>query len=124
MSTPPIINLGSHYRGDGWDGMTIGPIVEDVNGAPTPPALPCLSCRMHFRDKRDVLGYALSSSPGSGEGTIIINNANTYVFTIPRQVLGLDSGLWKFDFETMDSSGIPITWFQGTMKVDKDKSYG
>ena len=124
MGIPPKLTLDPHYRGDAWEGMTIGPIVEDVNGVPTPPALECVSCRMHFRDKDGVLGYALSSNPGQGQGTITIVNATTYVFAIPRQLLALEAGTWELDFETTDSSSMPTTWFQGSIKVNKDKTYG
>ena len=115
---PYILNLADYYKGDGWDGMTIGPI--------TPiPTYSSVSCRLHFRDPETLaLGYALSSNPGIGEGTITITDDGTYEFDIPRQVLGLTAGTWEYDFETTDTEGIPTTWFRGKLKVLQDKSYG
>jgi hypothetical protein len=103
--------------------MTIGPIVEDVGGVPTRPSLACVSCRMHFRTDKSVLGYAFSSSPTGTEGTITIVSALDYIFSVPRQLLKLETGKWYWDFETTDSNALPTTWIQGTITVRKDKSY-
>lgn len=122
---PPTINLDDHYRGDAWEGISFGPIVEDINGTPTPPALACVSCRMQFRKKRGLeLGYELSSVPATGKGTITIVDAATYEFSVPRQLILLDAGDWLWDFETTDSAGLPTTWVQGTLLVKQDKTYG
>ena len=122
---PCTLNLSDYYKGDAWEGMSVGPIIMD-NGGPSPeyPTYSCVSCRMHFRDAELNLGFALSSNPGVGEGTITITDDGTYEFDIPRQVLDLNAGTWEYDFETTDTEGMPITWFRGKLKVIQDKSYG
>ena len=123
--TPYVLNLDEYYKGDAWEGMSIGPITMDDGDGPVPPTYSCDSCRMHFRDGKTLeLGYALSSDPEEGEGTITIVDDGTYEFNIPRQVLGLTAGTWEYDFETIDTQGMPTTWFRGKIKVRQDKSYG
>ena len=118
--TPALLNLAPYYRGDAWEGLTIGPISDGG-----PPDSPCVSARIHFRDpKTRALGYALSTVPGSGEGTIIIDDAVNYEFTIPQQVLGLAAGKWLYDFETIDAAGKPLTWIKGSITVTQDQTYG
>lgn len=122
--TPYTLDLEDHYKGDAWEGMSIGPIVIDDGDGPVSPALPCASCRMQFRNGKTLdLGYSLSSDPGTGEGTITILDDATYEFEIPRQLLGLDAGTWEYDFETTDTDDLPTTWFKGKIKVRQDKSY-
>lgn len=123
---PPTIALDDHYKGDAWEGMSIGPIVEDIDGTSTPPASACVSCRLQFREKRNKnLGYTFQSGTAvPGTGTITITSASLYTFDIPEQVLPLPAGDWVWDFETTDAAGLPITWVQGTMRVVQDKSYG
>lgn len=122
---PPTIDLDDHYRGDAWEGISFGPIVEDIDGTPTPPAAACASCRLQFREKRTkALGYAFASGiPVDGIGTITIVSASLYTFNIPEQVLPLPAGVWMWDFETTDINGLPTTWVQGTMRVRQDKSW-
>lgn len=124
---PPTIALDDHYRGDAWEGMSIGPIVEDVDGTPTPPASACASCRLQFRNKTTLaLGYEFVSGAeipdGCGEITIV--SAALYTFNIAEQILPLDAGYWVWDFETTDAAGLTVTWVQGTLRVRQDKTYG
>ena len=123
---PYTLNLSDYYKGDAWEGMSIGPITVDDGGpTPVPPTYSCVSCRMHFRNPETLaLGFALSDDPEVGEGTITITDDGTYEFDIPRQVLGLAAGTWEYDFETTDTEGMPTTWFRGKLKVIQDKSYG
>lgn len=122
---PYQLDLETHYKGDAWEGMSIGPIVYMDGETPSSPPLPCTSCRMQFRNKTTLeLGFALSSDPGEGEGTITIIDDADYTFEIPRQLLVIDAGTWEYDFETTDSDDLPTTWFKGKIKVLQDKSYG
>lgn len=118
---PADLDLADHYRGDAWDGFSIGPI-KDENGNNLPSI--CVSARIHFRDpKKLTLGYALSTNPGPSEGTITIVNAETYEFLLPRQVIDLDTGTWVYDFETIDALGFPTTWIKGSILVLQDRTY-
>lgn len=120
--TPATLTLDPYYKGDAWDGLHIGPMTD--NGSP--PALACVSARIHFRDpKTQALKYALSTAPVSGEGTITLVSGANYEFDIPRQVLtGLPAGRWAWDFETIDSAGLPSTWLKGNITVTQDQTYG
>lgn len=127
MSTPPVVTLfgdGEHYRGDSIKQFSIGPIVVSIDGAaPTSLAHPCVSCKLQFRTKDGDLGYALSSSPTTGEGTITITSAAAWTFVVPDQAFPLEEGKWFFDFETTDSTGFVKSYFQGTLTVKVDRSY-
>jgi hypothetical protein len=117
---PAVISLSDHTRGDAWDGLHIGPMLEGAS----PPDTPVVSCRMHFRDKKGVLGYAFSNSPTASEGTITIVSAANYEFDVPRQLLKLEVGEWYWDFETTPASGLPSTWLKGKIKILQDQTYG
>jgi hypothetical protein len=121
MSAPPVeIPLSDYWRGDKWIGMIIGPI--EINELPPPYA--AASCRLHFRTNTGKLGYAFSSNPVDNEGTIIINNAATWSFTIEPDVLPLAEGDWEWDFEITDTAGGPLTPYKGSLKVNPDRTYG
>ncbi len=118
---PVEINLNDHLRGDTWEGLTIGPIL--VNGIA--PVSPCVSCRIQFREKKlFTLGYELSSVPAMGKGTITIDDPNTWEFSALSQILPLEAGSWRWEFETVDSAGSVISFYSGTIKIVQDVVYG
>ncbi len=122
---PAIIELGNHRRGDKWPAWNIGGMSDDLGGV---VGAPCLFCRLQFRLKGvGTLGYELSSQPTAGQGSIIIDDADTYAFSVPEQALPLDVGVWEWDFETFetaDATGLPDTWLAGEVTVTPDISHG
>ena len=118
---PPVqIKLDTHYEGDSWAGMLVGPIV--INEAQ--PANPLASVRMQFRDvETDELAFELNTSPGAGEGTITITNANTWEIEVPTQLIGLEAGRYNWDFQCTDSSGFVITTYKGIFRVTEDVTH-
>ena len=119
---PEFIRLNDHRRGDTWPGiLSIGPVTFLLNDSDVSlPENPLASCRMQFRDKKDVLGYELSTSPEEGQGTITIVDADSWLISVPAQALPLDGGSWLWDFEATDSAGWTITLYEGKMTVRKD----
>lgn len=116
---PVTITLPDFVSGDTWQGMTIGPIL--FNGAQ--PSYALLSCRLHFRNYSGSLAFALSSSPQTGQGSIIISNAVTWSILIPAQVLSLVAGKYSWDFETVDSEGVIRTLYEGVQNVLRDYTH-
>ena len=111
--------LPTHYMGDTWKSLLgFGPIL--IDDAQPPNYL--VSCRMQFRD-RSVLGYELNSAPEAGEGTLTITNSATWEIAVPGQPLPLTSGIWLWDFETVDSEDIILTLYKGSIRVEKDVTY-
>jgi len=126
---PVTIKLKDHYRGDHWRGiLKIGPI-QINSGTPEVPVLipmpnPFDSGRIQFRSASGDLGYELSTTPVTGKGTITVVDAATWEFEVPVQPLPLDAGVWSWDFETTDANGVVLTPYEGTLKVNQDKSHG
>lgn len=123
MSEPATLPATKHYRGDIWDDgyRQFGPI--SIDGSP--PAAPCLYCRMQFRDKKGNLGFELNNDPGPTQGTIDIDDAANYSFSIPDQALPLAAGVWYWDFETyttIDHSDAPKTWWKSQITIIEDVS--
>ena len=120
---PATLEKMTHWRGDLWrDGFRqFGPMADEEGN---PPAAPALYCRMQFRNKTTkALGYELNSDPLEGEGTIVIEDSEAYIFSIPEQALPLAAGEWEWDFETHTTatkSETPLTWLKGTMSVKGD----
>jgi hypothetical protein len=117
--TPAFVELPPFVRGDTWSGIQIGPITFD-NVAPTNALV---SCRLHFRDKANKLGYGFSSISTVGYGIIVITDANTWEISIAEQSLPLEAGTWTWDFETTDSLGITKTYIRGNIKISEDRTY-
>ena len=59
----------------------------------------------------------LSTAPVPPDGTITINNATTWDFTIPVQNLPLVAGTYDWQFQTIDSQGSIQTYMRGTIEV-------
>ena len=126
MSTPEKIKLNDHYKGDFWEGMSVGPVL--INGVQ--PTVNLAAVRMQFRDEDDVLGHEFNEAPGAGEGTITITDAVTWEINVPEQLLDLDAGVvnnrltnsktWYWDFQTTDTNGRILTLYRGTIKVKED----
>lgn len=122
MSEPAQLPKCVHYRNDIWkDGYRVlGPVT--INGAP--PLSPCLYARLQFRNIKDgSMGYELNSSPGAGQGTIIIDDPVNYKFTFPEQSLPLAAGDWECDFETYTTANhtdSPWTIWRWKLQVKPD----
>lgn len=120
MSAPPVeIFLKDYYKGDTWIGISVGPI--KINGLQ--PSATIVSCRMHFRDKKLNLGCAFSSKTSSTRNKIIINDSVTWELSILPAILPLDVGEWDWDLEILDSDGVNLTYYHGTLTVLQDKSF-
>jgi len=98
-------------QGDTWGG--IPSIVFDPA-----PNYTVASAKMQFRESK--LAVLPSATLSSEDGTIIINNATTWSFTVPVQNLPLTAGTYNWQFQTVDSQGSIQTYMQGTIEVTLD----
>ena len=116
---PPVtVYFNPQKKGDTWRLITFGPIlINDIQ-----PLATIASCRLYFRQS-GVLKYKLENSPASGEGTITITNATTWIITIPLQILGLEVGSFDWDLEIVDSNGVVLSPYEGVLKITKEQSY-
>jgi len=111
---PVVIPLPNDTAGDTWKGVTIGPVL--INGSQ--PSHPLVSCSLCFyRQTDNVLAYAFRNVPGSGEGTITITNANTWLVNIPVQVCPLTPGKYNWFFVAVDSLGNRDTYYTGVIEI-------
>ena len=108
------VTLPSLIRGDTWDG--ISSISITVDGSP--PIYPVASARIHFRRKpaANIIGHSLDSEDDS----ILILDAAGWSFQAPPQALPLGTGLWYWDFETVDTEGTIKTYVFGTITIIQD----
>jgi hypothetical protein len=116
---PVYVDLGSQTRGDTWEGLEIGPVVDQDSN---PMEYPCVSCRIDFRHKvSGTLGLRLTSiSTQTIPSSITIINGTTWEFSVPERILLLDVGSWEWDFETTDSQGVVRTLYYGDLVIVKD----
>lgn len=121
MPTPGQLTLDPQVRGDNWLGIpNIGPVTIDG----VQPAQPAVAATMTFRRMLTslVYGYTLRNSPGAGEGTIQIVNADYWIFKVPAQLLPLQDGPWFWDFQITPQGGLPVTYLQGTVLILPDQT--
>ena len=98
-------------QGDTWGG------IPSITFDPA-PNYTVVSAIMQFRaSKVAVLPAATLSSE---EGTIVINDASAWSFTVPVQNLPLTAGTYNWQFQTTDSQGSIQTYMQGTIEVVLD----
>lgn len=119
MTTPAIVALPEHIRGDLWAGIAgIGPVT--VNGVV--PANDLASARITFRRSLEASaeGYSLSTAPTAGQGTITLASANEWELVVPPQALPLSWGAWVADLQLVDSAGQVFTYVQFTLNVLAD----
>lgn len=122
MSELEKTTLNRYRRGDAHPGLTFGPVTIDGSV----PAASAASARMQFRDENGALGFELNDSPDSDQGTITINNASTWDFSILKQIFGLaiTNGeklqTYYWDFEVTDTNGDPLTIAEGVIVVTAD----
>lgn len=110
---PAKVDLLPHEQGTTWEGISIGPITVDG----LPPTYPCFSCRIQFRLLEDgTLGYELNSSPGVGEGTITIVDADLWQFNVPTQVLPMPAGDYEWEFMATDTATVTLPYYRGIFK--------
>ena len=108
---PGKFNLTPVVYGDTWNGLSC---VYSSTGNTFDSDL--ASVRMMFRDEDGTLGLSLSSTSG-----IVINNANTYDFTVsPITPMTLEVGVWYWSIETTSASGTIKTYLAGTLEIIKD----
>lgn len=113
---PVTVDLQELVHGDTWQGITsIGPIT--VNGSP--PDNACAKVLMGFgkAETWPACAYVLASSPDAEQGTITIEDAAAWLFSIPAQDLPLDPGDWKWDIRFTDSEGNISTYYAGVLTV-------
>ncbi len=120
---PFKLKLPEHYKGDSWPGFVIGPVT--LNGVSPPASVS--SCRLQFRDKdTDELGYELTTeSPTPDDKGIIFITGDPadWLINIPTQLLPLNAGKWKWDFETTNAQNSIQTLFTGILKIKGDVTY-
>jgi hypothetical protein len=116
---PVKVTIDSHYKGDFWSGMVVGPVL--INGAQPAAALHATEgVRMQFRDEDNNLGQEFSTVSGTGVGVITVTDYATWEFTVLSQLLNLYAGIWYWGLETKDVNGVIITLYKGTITVIDD----
>ena len=95
-------------QGDTWGG------IPSITFDPA-PNYNVASARMQFRASK--VSPLPSATLSTTDGTIVINNAVTWNFTVPVQNLALTAGTYNWQFQTTDSQGSIQTYMQGTIEV-------
>jgi hypothetical protein len=124
--TPATVKLNDHWAGDTWmaltPGLIIGPIQINTGTVEAPilsaPPNPVASCLLQFKNQGGAVGYELSSVDTTGKGSIAIDDAATWIFTVPPQDLPLSDGKWPWSFKCVDSLGTEMTFYKGTLTVN------
>lgn len=100
-----------------WLGIpSVGPIAP--GGAA--PTFPLASVRMIFGSSfpvGDAPLFELSSAPEGLQGTISIDNASTWLFSVPVQELLLPVGNYCWEIHTTDTQGVKNVYYTGTLLV-------
>jgi hypothetical protein len=104
-------NQLAFVQGDTWGG------IPSIIFTPNPTYL-VVSARMQFRESK--VAVLPSATLSTEDGSIIINNAADWEFTIPVQNLPLTAGIYDWQFQTTDSQGNVQTYMQGTLQVYLD----
>lgn len=113
---PGKVTLKPCYKGDTWKGFTVGPVLIDGQA----PTTTLVSCKMQFVDKYGGLGYEFDTVAAVSKGLITIDDAATWEVTVEPAILPLDKGVWKWDFETIDSADTKVTLLAGTIRITAD----
>lgn len=104
-------NQLAFVQGDTWGG------IPSIIFTPAPNYL-VVSARMQFRESK--VAVLPSATLSTEDGSIEINNASTWDFTVPVQNLALTAGIYDWQFQTTDSQGSVQTYMQGTLQVHLD----
>ena len=114
MGLPAKFKLEPTLRGDEWRGIAqIRPVT--INGEP--PAIAISSARVQFRRSARASDAEHEINTTTG---IQILDADAWILTIPRQSLPLESGIWFYDFETVNAAGRVKTYLSGTIEIKQD----
>lgn len=104
-------NQLAFVQGDTWGG------IPSIIFTPA-PNYNVVSARMQFRESK--VAVLPSATLSTEDGSIEINNASTWNFTVPVQNLALTAGTYDWQFQTTDSQGSVQTYMQGTLQVHLD----
>ena len=120
MAEKATHHLKAHIRGDSWRGLSIR---IRVNG--NAPTVPVSSAKMQFR-RRPLSQAGVDDSPAeltlhTSDDSIEITDASAWIFLIPPVLnFPLESGVWHYDFETVNNGGFKRTYLGGTMTITRD----
>lgn len=108
MARPAYTILTPVVEGNTWNGLTVswssdGTVFADNLAAVT----------MEFKDAQDTAGQTLTTAGG----TIVIDDANAWEITIPKIVLTLTPGVWKWHITTTDAIGVIKTRNTGEITI-------
>lgn len=98
--SPAKVTLPGFTSGDTWNGFTFGPVSPS-------PAYAVVSATLTFKNVASPgasAAYVAGTAPGS-KGTLVINNAASYVISAPKQQLPLKPGDYVGRLQTVDSHG-------------------
>jgi len=98
-------------QGDTWGG------IPSITLTPA-PNYNVVSAEMQFRESK--VSVLPSATLSTDDGSIVINNAGTWSFTVPVQDLPLTAGTYDWQFQTTDTQGSVQTYLQGTLQVHLD----
>lgn len=104
--------LLSFVDGDTWTGIPSITILESDTGEP--PVANASSCV--FVIKRQASSTTALVRLTNGDG-ITITDANAWTFSIPKQEVDLDPGVYYWAFQVTDTNAITLTHLQGSLKV-------
>lgn len=113
---PSTYNFPDLVRGDTFDGISSLQIT--VNDAAPTTAL--ASVRAQFRRSKKADAVLLELSSETSPATISIDNASTWLISVPAGSLDLPVGKAFYDMEFTDADGRKKTYIAGTIEVLQD----
>ena len=117
---PVTIHLSNHTKGDTWEGLKREvPLLFDGGAPPADLA----ACRMYVRTQSGIVILKFKTTPGTGEETITINNAITWLFTVEPTIIDIPNASYYWDLETTDVDGAVRTLYNGIWAITKEQSH-
>ena len=114
---PSTYNFPDMVRGDTFDGIAELQITVDSAA----PSVALASVRIHFRRSKRAGAILKSLSSEDSPATISIDNADTWLISIPSSNdLDLPVGKSFYDMEFTDADGRKKTYIAGTIEVLHD----
>ena len=111
---PKIISLDPHTQGDTWPGFEVTNITFNTN----PPTYPLASCTLVFKNKKGTVLFKYGTTPAVGEGTITINDADTWAVTVEPTIIDVIPDTYSWDMSFTDTDDTVVTVFSGKLLVN------
>ncbi len=111
--------LAHRIQDSKWAGI---PSVGPVRPGGAQPAWPLARVEMVFGLQlpvEDASVFIISSAPTAGQGTLTIDDATTWSFSVPEQALPevMDLGLYWWEIRTTDTQGTVTVFYVGKLLI-------